>query len=387
MTLSEIFLLQFNLRFASLRSYERVQPILCVCLASLNPMTILEMYHSVNALLASDPLTWEDFLQRIKVLNGLLVPRSDDTYMLFHPSFREWLIRREEGESSKFLCDPRTGHAAIALRLSRLEAPLDAEKTMELGHHILKAHLYKTCGSEMAVAPRDLQATWVSLSSDDVSASLGSLRNIFSPNIKVSRLLLLAGASADHITELRGNSPLLCLCAQEGLAEMTSLLLEFGANCNATTNSGVSALSLAAERGHCDVVRMLVQQGAQLGLVDHGGACALLYAAQTGHLNVVGYLLSCDWPNEGFDGELSLAEAAQQALIAASACGHSQIVEFLLDMAEVRVNLPDSLRGQTALTASATAGQLNIIRILLRRGASTAVTNLKVIACLTFHRL
>jgi hypothetical protein len=184
-TLSEIFLLNFNLRFASLRAYERVQPILCVCLASLNPMSLLEIYHSVNALLGAEPLTWEEFMQRVKLLKGLLVQRSDDTYMLFHPSFREWLVRREDGENTKFLCDPRTGHAAIALRLSRLEAPLDAEKTMELGHHILKAHLYKSCGPEMAVPPRDLQAVWVALSADDVSASLGSIRNLFSPNVKV----------------------------------------------------------------------------------------------------------------------------------------------------------------------------------------------------------
>ena len=154
---------------------------------------------------------------------------------------------------------------------------------------------------------------------------------------------------------------------------MVSLLLEFGANCNVTTNNGVSAFSVAAERGHCDVVRMLVQHGAQLSQVDNGGSSALLYAAQMGHLNVVGYLLSCDWPTDSFSGhELSLSEAAQQALIVAAGQGHSQ------DMAEVRVNLPDSLRGHTALTAAATAGHLDICRILIRRGASPAVTNLTV---------
>lgn len=190
-TLSEIFLLHLNLRFASLRAFERVQPILCVCLASLNPMSLLEMYHSVNALLSDEPFTWEEFMQRVKLLKGLLVQRSDDTYMLFHPSFREWLVRREDGsESTKFLCDPRMGHAAVALRLSRLEAPLDAEKTMELGHHILKAHLYKNCGPEMVVSPRDLQAIWVSLSADDVSASLASIRNLFSPNVKVKSVVI-----------------------------------------------------------------------------------------------------------------------------------------------------------------------------------------------------
>ena len=185
-TLSEIFLLHLNLRFASLSAFERVQPLLSVCLASLNPTNLLEMYHSVNALLSEEPLTWEEFMQRVKLLKGLLVQRSDDTYMLFHPSFREWLVRREEGAGTKFLCDPRMGHAAIALRLSRLEAPLDAEKTMELGHHILKAHLYKSCGPEMIVPPRDLQAVWIALSADDVSASLASIRNLFSPNVKVT---------------------------------------------------------------------------------------------------------------------------------------------------------------------------------------------------------
>jgi ankyrin repeat protein len=195
---------------------------------------------------------------------------------------------------------------------------------------------------------------------------------------QVSRLLLLGGASPDHVTEIRGNSPLLCLYAYEGLVEMVSLLLEFGANCNATTNNGVSALSLAAERGHCDVVRQLVQHGARLSQVDNGGSSALLYASQAGNLNVVGYLLSCDWPTDGFDGELSLAEAAQQALIVAAGQGHAQILEFLLDMAEVRVNLSDSLRGHTALTAAATAGHLEICRILVHRGANVAVTNLKV---------
>lgn len=391
-TLSEVFQLSFNLRFPTARAFERVQPILSVCLASLNPMSLLEMYHSVNALVvlpagpSAAPLTWEEFLQRVGLLKGLLVRRSDDTHMIFHPSLREWLVRRDEGEASrKFLCDPRQGHAALALRLSRLEAPLDADKTMELGHHILKAHLYSKAAAQQPDQqephPRQLQAVWVALSSDDVSASLASARNLHSPNVKVSRLLLLAGASPDH---LAGSDPLLCAYARQGLIDMVALLLEFGADPNAATaQGGVSALSLAAEAGHCDVVRMLVQQGAQLTQVDHGGSCALLYAAQMGNLSAVGYLLSCDWPEEdGTDGLISLAQAGQQALIVSAGQGHGQVLEFLLDMAEVRVNLPDSLRGHTALTAAATAGHLDIVRILLKRGANVAVTNLKDVTAL-----
>jgi hypothetical protein len=50
------------------------------------------------------------------------------------------------------------------------------------------------------VAPRDLQSSWLSLVSDDVSSALGCDRNLYSPNMNVSRLLLLAGASPDYLT-------------------------------------------------------------------------------------------------------------------------------------------------------------------------------------------
>ncbi len=48
----------------------------------------------------------------------LFYSRADDTVMFSHPTLREWLIRRRDFESRKFLCDPRAGHAAIALRLN-----------------------------------------------------------------------------------------------------------------------------------------------------------------------------------------------------------------------------------------------------------------------------
>lgn len=127
----------------------------------------------------------------VQLLSGLLIKRLDNTYMFFHPSFREWLIRRDEGESNKFLCDLRSGHAGIAFRLSRVQSPLDAEKTLELGHHILKAHLYKNMTLHK-YSSRDLQAHWVASSSEDVSAALCTLRNIYNPNVKVSFMLFQA---------------------------------------------------------------------------------------------------------------------------------------------------------------------------------------------------
>ena len=98
-------------------------------------------------------------------------------------------MRRDEGESTKFVCDLRQGHSAIAFRLSRVQPPLDAEHTLELGHHILKAHIYKNMTLHR-YSSRDLQAHWVASSTEDTSMALCTMRNIYSPNVKVKIHLL-----------------------------------------------------------------------------------------------------------------------------------------------------------------------------------------------------
>lgn len=78
----------------------------------------------------------------------------------------------------------RAGHAGIAFRLSRLQAPLDADKSLELGHHILKAHVYKNM-TLVKYSSRDLQAHWISSVCQSPSHALCSLRNVYTPNVKV----------------------------------------------------------------------------------------------------------------------------------------------------------------------------------------------------------
>ncbi|XP_069974684.1 protein TANC2 isoform X6 [Penaeus vannamei] len=370
-SLSEIFMLLFNLRFPSVRSFEKVEPILNVVLASLNPLTLPEIYHSVNAGLLYKFLSWDEFLSRFKVLNSFLVKRLDDTFMLFHPALREWLARRAEGEPAKFVCDVRAGHADLALRMSRLEWPLDPEASLELGHHILKAHVYKNMARSLPLSPRDLQALWLAQSSHNVSQALACTRNLYSPNTKVSRLLLLAGASPDYPSEHLHNSPIMGVCAYQGHTEMVALLIEFGADVTLTNSEGVTALGLAASRGHCDVVRLLVQAGASLTAKDRQNMTPMVQAAAAGHLNVVGYLLSCDWPGP----DDLLKNQAHQALVAAASNGHNNVVEFLLDMAEVSVDGEDNVTGETALTVAAGAGHTALVAALLRAGASITKAN------------
>lgn len=89
----------------------------------------------------------------------------------------------------------------------------------------------------------------------DVSSTFCALKNIYSPNVKVSRLLLLSGACPNFITNYMGNAPALCMYAHEGSLDMVSLLLEFGADIELSNSQGSTALCLAAARGHRDVVQ------------------------------------------------------------------------------------------------------------------------------------
>lgn len=376
LSLSEIFLLEFNLKFSSLRAFEKVQDILATALASLVPLTPQDLYNSVNALHCSSSIQWGEFLMRFSSLSGFLLRRADDTVMFFHPTFKDWLIKRREFDPKKFLVDPRLGHAAIAFRMCRSDTSLGPDKTLELGHHILKAHIYKDKREEVDIPPRDLQAMWVAMTTEDVSIALGAVRNVSSPNVKVSRLLLLAGASPDHISDYLTNAPLVSVFANQGYLDMVALLIEFGADINAINSNGMTALMFAAKQGHLDIVRLLFQHGAIINLIDKCEMSALVFAAKSGHLNTISFLVSCDWVTDSVN-DLGLAEAAQQAMVISAEKGHEQVLEFLLDMAEVKINYSDTLTGNTALCAAASSGQRRCVEILLRRGAKVALSNLK----------
>nr|NVI77204.1 rolling pebbles [Cucujiformia] len=81
--LAQIYLLHFNLRFPTMRSFEKVTNILSVCLGGLYPLTLTEIYYSINSLTVDQFLPWPDFLQCFKLLSGFLVKRLDNTYMFF----------------------------------------------------------------------------------------------------------------------------------------------------------------------------------------------------------------------------------------------------------------------------------------------------------------
>ncbi|XP_041819371.1 protein TANC2 isoform X3 [Chelmon rostratus] len=389
--LAEVYLLQCNMRFPTQSSFERALPLLNVAVASLHPLTDEQIYQAINAGSLQGTLDWEDFQQRVDNLSVFLVKRRDGTRMFVHPSFREWLIWREEGEKTKFLCDPRSGHTLLAFWFSRQENKLNRQQTIELGHHILKAHIFKGLSKKVGVSSSILQGLWVSYSTEGLSAALSSLRNLYTPNIKVSRLLMLGGANVNYRTEVLNNAPVLCVHSHLGYMDMVALLLEFGASVDAPSESGLTPLGYAAAGGHMAIVTALCRRRAKVDHLDKNSQCALVHAALRGHMEVVKFLIQCDWgmgpqqqsPQTQQHAAFTKSHAVQQALIAAASMGYTEIVSYLLDLPEkdeeeverAQINNFDTLWGETALTAASGRGKLEVCRLLLEQGAAVAQPN------------
>nr|XP_021399148.1 protein TANC1 isoform X2 [Lonchura striata domestica]XP_021399149.1 protein TANC1 isoform X2 [Lonchura striata domestica] len=373
-SLSELYLLQCNMKFMTNSAFERAQPILNVALASLHPMTDDQIFQAINAGQINSEQQWEDFSQRMEALSCFLIKRRDKTRMFCHPSFREWLVWRAEGETTDFLCEPRNGHALLAFMFSRQEGKLNRQQTMELGHHILKAHIFKGLSKRTGISSSHLQALWIGYSTDGLSTALASLRNIYTPNVKVSRLLILAGANVNYRTEVLNNAPVLCVQSHLGHEEVVTLLLEFGAAIDGTSENGMTALSYAAAAGHMNIVSLLCRKGAKADLADKKGQCALVHSALRGHCGILEFLLGLVWvaPCPEQDS-LRKRQALQQALTAAASMGHCQVVHYILTVEkdhDMDINDTDALWGETALTAAAGRGKLEVCRLLLGHGAA-----------------
>uniref|UniRef100_A0A663MU54 Protein TANC1 n=1 Tax=Athene cunicularia TaxID=194338 RepID=A0A663MU54_ATHCN len=358
-SLSEVYLLQCNMKFPTQSSFDRVMPLLNVAVASLHPLTDEHIFQAINAGNIEGTLEWDDFQQRMENLSMFLIKRRDMTRMFVHPSFREWLIWREEGEKTKFLCDPRSGHTLLAFWFSRQEGKLNRQQTIELGHHILKAHIFKGLSKKVGVSSSILQGLWISYSTEGLSMALASLRNLYTPNIKVSRLLILGGANVNYRTEVLNNAPILCVQSHLGYTEMVALLLEFGANVDAASESGLTPLGYAAAAGFLSIVVLLCKKRAKVDHLDKNGQCALVHAALRGHLEVVKFLIQCDWTMAGQQqGVFKKSHAIQQALIAAASMGYTEVRPTSTslplqggkprEVERAQINSFDSLWGETA---------------------------------------
>lgn len=89
----------------------------------------------------------------------------------------------------------------------------------------------------------------------------------------------------------KGDCTPLMEAANGGFIDIVKLLLQHGANVNAQSSSGNTALHFACCSGYDGVVQLLVQHNAELEHQNENGHTPLMEAASGGHVKVAKLLL------------------------------------------------------------------------------------------------
>jgi len=157
--------------------------------------------------------------------------------------------------------------------------------------------------------------------------------------------------------------------------DAVDLLLQAGANVEATNRYGVAPLALASLNGAAAMIEILLDAGANPNTTQPGGETALMTAARTGVVAAVRVLLG-----RGADPNASEAAKGQTALMWAAAENNADVVHALAEAgADVHARSNTTLdltpnepgdKGFTALLFAARAGQIDAARTLLEAGGN-----------------
>ncbi|KAF3833995.1 hypothetical protein F7725_025199 [Dissostichus mawsoni] len=136
-----------------------------------------------------------------------------------------------------------------------------------------------------------------------------------------------------------------------------------------------SALHAAAQRGLLEVCYILLQAGAQVDAQDKDRRTPLLEAIINNHIEVAHYLVqngACVYHVEE-DGYTGLHHAAK--------LGNLEIVSMLLETGQADVNAQDT-GGWTPIIWSAEHKHVDVIKVLLNRGADVTISDKELNVCL-----
>ncbi len=131
---------------------------------------------------------------------------------------------------------------------------------------------------------------------EDVNASQGDGMTAlhwaaYQGNLEMIEVLVYAGSNLEAVTRVADYTPLM-VAARTGHGDAAVLLLDAGANPDATTSTGVTALHFAAGAGQTQAVRALVAAGVDVDAREGAmGQTPLIFAANEGRTDAVQVLI------------------------------------------------------------------------------------------------
>ncbi|HTM10726.1 MAG TPA: ankyrin repeat domain-containing protein [Verrucomicrobiae bacterium] len=134
---------------------------------------------------------------------------------------------------------------------------------------------------------------------------------------------LMRGANVRY---RHGGWTVLMFAAREGHVDIVRLLLDSGADPNATSDNkydGARPLTIAAEHGNVEVIKLLLSRGADVNGRNAHGDTALMYGAQYNHVDVAKVLLNANADTQLVDHD------GDTALMIAQRMNHPQMVILL----------------------------------------------------------
>jgi ankyrin repeat protein len=182
--------------------------------------------------------------------------------------------------------------------------------------------------------------------------------------------LLQHGAAIDA-RNIAGATPLY-IAAENDRGTVVHQLLAKGADPNLARNDGLTSLTAAAFKGNNAIVADLLAHHANPNTPDNTEKTAILYAAAMGFTPVVRTLL-----NAGVDAKAAYGNDLTALMWAAgyadgAGLEDAQNVAKLLIEHGARLDAADN-RGRTALMIAAETGHLEMVNLLLLRGANRAL--------------
>jgi ankyrin repeat protein len=140
-------------------------------------------------------------------------------------------------------------------------------------------------------------------------------------------------------------------------------LLRQGADVNAAQGDGMTALHWAAQQGDAEIVSMLVAAGANIRATTRlGGFTPIHLASQAGHAQIVAALIAA-----GSNVNAKTTTGASPLMMAAKAGSADTVTRLVENGADI--NAKEGAYGQTALMVAAGLNRAEVVKLLLARGA------------------